>query len=177
MTSSGDGLPDARDGLVAERDVESLGLVSVRPDEGPEPGRAGVAFASAPDRVHVRSDLDQLGEVAVQIAVRVRRVEQPLAIRPAVRIVEYREAREMDCPGTAEVDVWALDPLLQRLPLDVVSDGPEDASQTLLLAWSNGGEYGQSPWNGWTQCRRILHGMTRSHPFGWCGGEIAFVDW
>jgi hypothetical protein len=41
--------------------------------------------------------------------------------------------------------------------------------QTLLLAWSNRGEYGQSPWNGWTQCCRILHGMTGSHPFGWCG--------
>ncbi len=68
----------------------------------------------------------QLGQVAVEIAVVVRRVEQALAFRPAVRIVEYREAREVGRPAAAEVDVRTLGGILQGPARDVVSDRPED---------------------------------------------------
>ena len=52
------------DGFVAEGDVEGLGLVRVRADERREGAGARVAFAAAPDRVHVGGDRHQLGEVA-----------------------------------------------------------------------------------------------------------------
>ena len=67
------------------------------------PNRRGavIGFAAPPDRVHAGRDRDQLGEVAVKIAVVGRRVEQPLPIRSAVGIVEDREACEMDRAGCA----------------------------------------------------------------------------
>ena len=114
LPSQRDGLLDAFDGFVAERDVEGFGLVSVRPNERAEPGRARIVLAAAPDRVHVGRDRHQLGQMAVEIAVVVRRIEQALAFRPAIRIVEDREAREMDRPAAGEVDVRTLGGVLQR---------------------------------------------------------------
>ena len=100
--------------------------MSVRSNERAEPGNARIGFAPAPDRVHVGGDGDQLRQVAVEIAVVVRGVEQALPCRPAVRIVEDGEAREVDRPAAAEVDVWTPGGILQRLTSDVVSDRPED---------------------------------------------------
>jgi hypothetical protein len=83
------------DRFVAECDVEGVRLARMRRIKGSELSPARIAFAAAPDRVHVGGDRDQLGDVAVEIAVVVRGIQQALAVRPTVEIVENREAREV----------------------------------------------------------------------------------
>ena len=51
-------------------------------DEPLEVGDAPVALTASPDRLHVRRDRDQLGEVTVQVAVVVGRIEQASRLQP-----------------------------------------------------------------------------------------------
>ena len=70
--SKGDGVVEALDGFVAEGDIEGLRLLRVRADERREGGGTCIAFNTAPDGVHIGSDGDQFGEVAIELAVVVR---------------------------------------------------------------------------------------------------------
>ena len=71
---------------------------------GRELAGARVAFTAAPDRLHVGRDRHQLGEVVLQVAVVVGRIEQAFAIGSAIGIGEDGEAREMDPPAARELD-------------------------------------------------------------------------
>ena len=122
MLSKGDGCADAVDGLVAEGDVEGIGLVRVRVDEGRELRGARVVFATAPDRFHVRGDGRQLGEVALQFAVVVGGIEQAFAIGSAIRIGENGEAREVNLPAAKELDA-GLRPCSSRPPRCLLGSG------------------------------------------------------
>ena len=134
---------DALDGLVAEGDIEGLRLLRVRADERREGGGTGIAFNTAPDGVHIGSDGDQFGEVAVELAVVVRRVQQPFSIAPAIGIVEDGEAREMDMPAVAELDARPNGSRLQPLALDIVADRAQDVAQRVFFAGADGREHRQ----------------------------------
>ena len=159
LPSKRDGLADVGDGLVAEGDVERLGLMRVRPHERAKAIDAGIVLAAAPDRIHVGCDRDQLGQVGIEIVVVVRRVEQALPVRATVRIVEDREAREMDAAAAAEVDMRARGGGSQSPAADVVADGQQDIAQALFLARSNRREYRQPPWH---QAGSLLPGLARA---------------
>ena len=87
---------DAFDGLFAEGDVKRLGLQHVRAYECTEAVDAVIVLAPAPDGVHIGCDPDELGEVAVQIAIVVGGEEQPFSVGSAVRIIQDGETREMN---------------------------------------------------------------------------------
>ena len=143
LSSKGDGVADAVDGLVAKGDVEGVGLVRVRADEGRELAGARVAFAAAPDRFHVGRDRHQLGEVVLQFAVVVGGIEQAFAIGSAIWIGEDGEAREVNLPAAKELDARIVGPPIEPPAPDVVSDRPEDGAQGFLLAAANRREHGQ----------------------------------
>ena len=134
---------EALDGFVAEGDIEGLRLLRVRADERREGAGTCIAFHTAPDGVHVGGDGDQFGEVAVELAVVVRRVQQPFSIAPAIGIVEDGEAREVDTPAVAELDARPNSPGLQPLALHIVADRAQDVAQRLLFAGADGREHRQ----------------------------------
>jgi len=130
------------DGLVAKRDVEGRRLERVGSDEPPETGGARICLAAAPDRIEVRGDRDQLGEVGIEVAVVGRRVEQAFTAGAAIRIGEDRKAREVDPSAAGEFDAHATGPDRSRA-LDVVTDRAQDLTKSRLLTGTDRGEHGQ----------------------------------
>ena len=120
--------------LVAKGYVKSIWLVHVCAHERRETSDVRISLTRRPDRVHVRCDCDEFLQVRVERTVVHGSKQQADASGSPIGIAQDGKAREVDGAAAREIDVRLRRIVGQLLAGDVIADGSQHVSQTILLA-------------------------------------------